>query len=279
MEKCVRLLICPVCDGSLQKAGQTLRCSQAHTFDLSREGCVNLLSGRKRPKIAGDTKDMLRARRAFLERGYYDALSDAINQSVDAFLADAGHVDPAIVDVGCGEGYYLGRLQQRLNGVCCFGVDRSKGAAQMAARRYRDVCFVVADVKRKLPFAARSITILLNIFAPRNVVEFDRVMAGECKALVVIPTPRHLATVREEFGLLGVEPHKKRNVIAQFTPAFRLSDERIVEYDLSLTGDALRDLVQMTPSNWHLDEATRERLKTVDRFETKASVHILVLSR
>lgn len=284
MDHCIELLICPVCDGALRQVGQTLQCPQAHSFDIAREGYVNLMIGHRRPKISGDTKDMLRARRAFLEQGYYQSLSDSLNQRAGAFLADAGYSEPAIVDVGCGEAYYLDRLKQHLDAlradVCSFGIDSSKSAAQMAAGRYGDLRLVVANVNRKLPFATRSIMLMTNIFAPRNVDEFDRVLAQECMLLIVIPTPNHLAAIREEFGLLGIEPDKKQNIVRQFAPAFRLLDEQILEYDLHLNADALRALVQMTPSNWHLDAATRKRLATYKGlYETTAGFHILVFSR
>jgi len=64
---CVQPLICPVCGASLAKANNTLKCPQSHSFDISREGYVNLLlTGQKKPKILGDTKDMVRARRNFI---------------------------------------------------------------------------------------------------------------------------------------------------------------------------------------------------------------------
>jgi len=103
--KCVQLLICPVCEAPLDRVNNTLKCPQAHSFDVAREGYVNLLlAGRKRPKVLGDTRDMLRARRSFLERGSYSPLSDAINERVRDHLANLTPGDtsrPAcIADVG-----------------------------------------------------------------------------------------------------------------------------------------------------------------------------------
>ncbi len=52
-------LICPVCEAQLARVSNMLKCPQAHSFDIAREGYVNLLlAGRKRPKALGDTREM-----------------------------------------------------------------------------------------------------------------------------------------------------------------------------------------------------------------------------
>ncbi|MEA3339719.1 MAG: methyltransferase domain-containing protein [Chloroflexota bacterium] len=281
----MRFLICPVCGASLARVGDTLKCVRMHSFDIAREGYVNLLlSSGKRPKIMGDTREMLRARRNFLERGFYDPLSDAINESVHNRLVD-GASPACIADVGCGEGYYLGRLkryldsQSGLGGVCYFGLDISKEAARLAAKRYQDIRFVVASVNRKLLFPDGSTRVLTNIFAPRNVAEFDRVLAQNGALLIVIPNPGHLASLRSELNLLNIEPDKRNKVVEQFTGPFRLAGEHTVEYEMGLEGEALSSLVQMTPNYWHISDEAWDDVKAVERIQTEASFTILEFSR
>ncbi|MGH2543987.1 MAG: putative RNA methyltransferase, partial [Ardenticatenaceae bacterium] len=80
VDDCFTLLQCPLCQRELSRSGDALRCSHAHSFDLSREGYINLLLGRgKKLAAQGDTKEMLQARRRFLERGHYRPLSETIN--------------------------------------------------------------------------------------------------------------------------------------------------------------------------------------------------------
>jgi SAM-dependent methyltransferase len=172
-----------------------LRCSNSHTFDIAREGYVNLL----RKKLPGDTKEMLVARRDFLERNHYQPLSDMLNQLVHAYLATSS--SPInILDAGCGEGYYLGRLQQYLTDqhyqIQCIGLDISKEAIRMAARHYKQSCFVVANLKERVVLADDALHIILNIFAPRNPAEFTRVLVPGGLLLVAIPAPDHLLQLR-----------------------------------------------------------------------------------
>src|SRR5579872_5299607 len=96
------LLVCPVCQMALRQVDSALICANKHSFDIAREGYVNLLL----QKRSGDAKEMLRARRSFLERGLYQPVSDAVNELARMHLPDTAG-SPHILDAGCGEGYYL----------------------------------------------------------------------------------------------------------------------------------------------------------------------------
>jgi hypothetical protein len=272
-------LICPVCGASLAQVDRSLKCPQAHSFDIAREGYVNLLIRHKRPKITGDSKDMLRARRNFLDRGHYTPLSDAINEQVQRYLAaeSTESVPTCIAEVGCGEGYYVGRLQRHLDGqlgqrnLRYFGLDISKEAARLAAKRYREVCFFVADAKKKILLAGGSVRVLLNVFAPRNVVEFDRIAAQDGMLLIAIPAPDHLIELRSELGLLDIEANKRQRVVEQLAGAFKLAGEQSIAYEMQLGGQELVDLVQMTPNYWHVARERLDSIKTLERIRTRAS--------
>src|SRR2546426_1866256 len=100
MEHCLSILSCPLCQTSLTHTGKTLQCLRAHSFDLAREGYVNFLLKRS----PGDTKEMLLARRTFLERGHYNPLAVRINQFVSTYLSEKGRLEETfILDAGCGE--------------------------------------------------------------------------------------------------------------------------------------------------------------------------------
>jgi len=288
---CVQPLICPVCGASLAKANNTLKCPQSHSFDISREGYVNLLlTGQKKPKILGDTKDMVRARRNFLDQSFYSPLSDAINEYVYNHLVGGSETndDPlpiCVAEVGCGEGYFIGRLKHRLDNrleagnICYFGMDISREAVRLAAKRYREIRFFVANVNKKILFSDHSIRVLLNIFAPRNAGEFDRVMTGDGMLLVAIPGPGHLANLRSDLGLLGIEPNKQGRVVEQFAGTFKLAEKRTMEYEMHLSGEELCDLVGMTPNYWHISEETWDGIKARKRVQTEASFTILTFRR
>ena len=254
------------------KAGNTLKCANAHSFDIAREGYVNLLL----KKFPGDTREMLLARRNFLERGYYLPISDKINELISSYLLDAARDDDSrtIVDAGCGEGYYLGRLKHYLESRavhtgCYLGVDTSKEAIRMAARRYREIGFVVANLKEKLPLAGNSIQAVLNIFAPRNPGEFARIIAPKGLLMIVIPSPKHLLRLRLALNLLNIEENKQQHVIDRFRGLFHLIESTTLEYEIALGNEEILLIVQMTPNYWHMPKQNWESMRTTESFQTE----------
>lgn len=76
-------------------------------------GYVHLLpANRKHSQNPGDDKAMVAARSDFLDRGYYAPLRDALCKLA---LRSAGdRPAPALLDSGCGEGYYTAGLHNAL---------------------------------------------------------------------------------------------------------------------------------------------------------------------
>lgn len=257
------VLECPLCQEPLAQTGAALQCARGHSFDLARDGYVNLLTGKPR----GDTREMAHARRSFLEQGWYAPLAERLRVLAGQSLADADAppVDaaPVMLDAGCGEGYYLGHLLSAPRGddahVCAataqgrvyLGLDISKDAIRMAARRHPSARFVVADVTRRLPLATGVVALLLDVFAPRNAAEFARLVAPGGTLLVVIPAPDHLVELRNALSLLGIEPEKERHVAAQLSGSFDLVSTDALSYPMRLDHAAVTSLVAMTPNAWH----------------------------
>lgn len=290
MDHCLSILTCPVCGAALTREHSSpfLQCISRHTFDLAREGYVNLLL----KKLPGDTKEMLLARRSFLSHGYYEPLSQAINTLVLQYLsqqAEQSHelASINILDAGCGEGYYLGRLKEYLADLpswgekqCCYlGFDISKEAVKMAAKRYKAPTFVVANINQQLVLASSSIAVLLNIFAPRNPGEFARVLAPRGLLLIVIPSPIHLLSLRSVLPLLTIEADKQQRVIAQFADSFTLLETSTLEYEIVLENEELLQLVHMTPNHWHLSESTQQMLQTMQDMRTEVGFICLLFQK
>lgn len=130
----------PICSLPLRPLGRTLACRRTHAFDIARAGYVNLL-GHPHP---GDSRAMLIARRAFLERGHYDPLAAQITDQVLTAFATDGTLRESygtlrLLDAGCGEGAYLRRVHAAVStslGVQdsrFLATDVSKVAVRMAA--------------------------------------------------------------------------------------------------------------------------------------------------
>ena len=76
-------LACPLDGAPLQRQAVSLRCPEGHCFDLAAQGYVNLLPVQnKRSRDPGDSKEMVAARRRFLEVGHYQPIADAVARAV-----------------------------------------------------------------------------------------------------------------------------------------------------------------------------------------------------
>lgn len=285
------LLTCPLCQMHFTKIGNTVKCASGHSFDIAKEGYVNLLT-RKLAATVGDTKEMLQARRAFLEQGHYQPLSNLLNEIVTAYLHDEERENDelphtTLLDIGCGEGYYIGRLQQQLvqgfptAHFCTMGLDIARDALRMAAKRYKATQFVVADAKERLVFASNAFHVLLNIFAPRNIDEFARVLMPGGLLIVVIPQAHHLQQLRSHLHLLGIEEQKEQHVIHQCTASghFTLLATRTLTYEITLQGEEIAQAIMMTPNYWHLSAEISAAMHNIEQLRTDVGFTCVVLQR
>jgi 23S rRNA (guanine745-N1)-methyltransferase len=189
-----------------------------------------------------------------------------------------------MLDAGCGEGYYLDCLQHHLAAMWpdlslgCWGLDSSRDAIQLAARRNRTLSLVVADSKERLPYATHSLQVVLCIFAPRNPVEFARVLAPDGLLLLVIPGPEHLQELRDPLELLAMEDNKRAHVIAAHAPWFTLMEEEQLTYSLDLETEDVRLVVTMSPSHRHMSDRREGRLQTLGRLRVTVAFTLLAFS-
>ena len=269
------LLTCPRCGERLARAGNALQCRVGHSYDIAKEGYINLLlANQKASGSPGDTKEMAVSRRAFLNQGYYEPLSDRI-----ASLAGSETAGLGILDAGCGEGYYLRRLLGTLPlGADGYGLDISKEAIRLGARD-KGACFVVASIHQSLPFAACSLDIVLNVFAPRNPAEFARVLRPGGKALVVVPAEGHLAALHDALGLPHIDGDKERRAVEEFQGAMVPSHSETIRCHRVLPPEDVLHLIQMTPTFWHLSDEARAGLKTLPSLDIEFAFTLIVLRR
>ena len=162
-------VICPVCGAALEPQGTAWRCAQGHCFDVARQGYVNLLTvTQKHSRHPGDTREMVAARRAFLDAGWYAPIAKTLTDLVRRFCPEAA----SVLDAGCGEGYYLSQLgwvPER------WGIDISRDAVRYAAARDRGAHWLTATAAH-LPFSDGGFDCVLSMFALTAGAEFFRVL-------------------------------------------------------------------------------------------------------
>ncbi|OAR24002.1 methyltransferase type 11 [Streptomyces sp. ERV7] len=248
------LLRCPVCRACLRPDRGALRCPAGHTFDIARQGYAGLLTGAR--ATSGDDVAMVQARNRFLSTGTYAPIREALAQLTADVLPDRG----TIVDAGCGTGYYLAGVLDQLPGARGLGLDTSVRALRSAARVHRRAAAASWDVFRPFPLADEVADVVLDVFAPRNPSEFHRVLRPTGRLIVVRPTDRHLAELRGQVpGMVTIDPAKEQRLQHTLGPFFEAAETQRLEYTASLTRQEAADLVRMTPSARHLDDANPAR--------------------
>ena len=267
---------CPLCGALLAEEDRTLRCSGGHAFDQAKEGYVNLLpANQKHSKAPGDDKGMVSARRAFLEKGWYLPLREALCRQAAERTGPAA----AVLDAGCGEGYYTAGVREALLAAGkvpeTAGIDISKFSIQKAAKKYPGIEFAVASAYR-LPVEDGKADLLLNVFSPLAIDEFRRVLKPGGVYLYVVPAAYHLWEMKE---ILYDSPYPNEE---KETPYEGFAYEEIlpVSYRIRLTEQAdIRALFQMTPYYWKTGREGAERLAGVERLDCQVDFRVHVFRR
>src|SRR5437667_10607552 len=220
-------LLCTVrsCHLPLAREERRVVCPRGHCFDIARSGYINLLQPQeRRSRNPGDSAEAVAARRRFLDRGHAEPLLDAIR----AMVAPVG--EGSILDAGCGDGYYLGSLGRGS------GIDISIAAIDLAARRYPQCEWIVANADRFIPYADASFDLILSITGRMNPAEFRRV--GRGYLLVAVAAPEDLMELRGRRGRDRVA-----RTIETFAPFFSLVKRERATTVAELNADETRDLL------------------------------------
>ncbi len=186
------MFICPVCQKELVKEGHEYKCPNGHSYDLAKEGYVNLLLANQKRTFSGDPKDSLLGRQRFLNQGYYQNLSEKLNELVKELNSKV------ILDAGVGTGYYLSNLINYLDNEdnTYYGIDVGKEEVRMAAKKIKNANLAVANIFH-LPFPDQSLDLILSIFSPYAPEEFKRTLGSGGKVLAVQPGKEHLYELKK----------------------------------------------------------------------------------
>lgn len=242
--------------------GDQLTCRQGHHYDAAKQGYYNLLTGRG-TKFRADTSDMVRAREEFQGSGHYLPLADAAAETVANAVTPTvqrgtAAEAPKLLDVGAGTGYYLQRVQESVPVVDAVALDISRYALRRCARTNGRPLSLVWDVWQRLPLQDAAIHVILNIFAPRNLTEFHRVLRPDGHLIVVTPLPGHLQELRETIGMLDVGGDKAEDLRTSALPLFEELESTEISYPMHLSQADVVNAVLMGPSAFHTTVETVE---------------------
>lgn len=242
-------LACPLCQQSLSIEDSSLKCPNRHSYDIAKFGYVNLAPQAKQAKDYDKTN--FQNRQAILEAGFYQHILDELLRLLQTLPEEQ-----TILDVGCGEGYYARKIQEKLPKKDIYAFDLAKDSIQLAAKSDQSlvVKWFVGDLSH-LPIQDQSIDVLLDIFSPANYREFQRVLKKEGLIIKVIPTENHLQEIRQKVSQqLDKKDYSNQSIIQHFQKHFTTLSRKTIESQHSLTRQEKTALLQMTPLLFHVDK-------------------------
>jgi 23S rRNA (guanine745-N1)-methyltransferase len=230
---------------------------------MAKEGYLNLhLAQHRRSRNPGDSDEMIRSRQRFLNAGYYEDLALAIVSGIEQSAANN-----RLLDIGCGEGYYLAQIRKAYPDMQLLGIDIAKTAVRLAAKRKINAQLAV-DSGFKIPLFDSSVDTAISVFSPICATETSRVLRPGGQLIMVGPGEHHLSGLTR-YIYDQPSAHGGNYQSLDSSPEFELLKQSEVVKDISVEGSEIADLLHMTPYYWHAKPEQQERLAELPRLETK----------
>ncbi len=268
------LFKCPVCNHPLDKKQNSYICDNRHTHDIAKEGYVNLLLAQhKRSKNPGDKEEMIRSRQVFLNKGYYKTLSDTIVEYIQTMPQK---FNQNILDIGCGEGYYMHELLKASSNstLLLSGIDISKSAVKLAGKRKMGAMISVASAY-DLPFFDNSFSTILSVFSPVSSVEIKRLLKSHGEIIMVGPGEEHLKGLTTHI-YDEVLPHKGNYSVIDKSKDFNLKEQIEIKDEIVLKQEDILHLLRMTPYYWQISVEKKEKILALDELRTTIHFYLRV---
>lgn len=263
------LFRCPLCRGELRAEGLSLKCGNAHTFDLSRKGYVNFVPGQKPLKY---TKDLFLARERVFEQGFYEPAARRIAELIEDYRQAKKQERLVLTDAGCGQGYYSKFLASRRNDLV-IGFDLSAEAVMLASGGVHRALFMVSDITN-IPVADATQDVVLDILTQANYHEFARILKGGGMVLKVIPGAQYLKEIRDLLkGKLRRDAYSADAVIQHFKEHHSGAAVHSLHYALPLDQRQASDFLKMTPMTLQIGPS-QIRAEELDHI----TIHLLFLT-
>ena len=260
--------ICPICKTPL--AGErSLKCENGHCFDRAKSGYINLLSGKGGNH--GDPKDMVLARKSFLDKGYYEPLRENVADTAKDITPNNG----TLLDCGCGECYYTDRIKELLPDAHVMGIDVSKDAVNYGCKRNKSLDLAVASVYA-MPVADSFVDTAVSIFAPCAAEEFARVLKPGGHLIMAIGGEDHLWSLKK-----AVYDTPYKNEVADYSmKGFEFIGKKNLKYiiDLACTED-IKNLFSMTPYYHKTSQSDMVKLDELNTLTTEIEFEILIYKK
>ena len=263
--------VCPKCSKPLEVLGGVAKCPDGHSYDRAKAGYYNLLLSSV-GGTHGDNREMVEARRDFLDTGAYKPLADKV-----AELVSSHFLGGALLDIGCGEGYYTNIIENSIRdtGALVSAFDISRDAIKYAAKRNSRVEYAVASAYH-MPVADASFDAIVNMFSPLATDEIIRALKPGGIFVMAIPGENHL------FGLKKATyktPYKNEVADPTIDGLDLILTERVA-YDLLLdSSEKINSLFMMTPYAYRTKKEDKERVLALASLKTEIEFVVFVYKK
>lgn len=225
---------CPMCCANSKITEISLLCENNHRYDFSKKGYIHLINNYKATKY---NEELFIARKNIFETGFYKPVLEVLKVLMEKYSKKV------VVDVGCGEGYYIRNLKKMFPNKYFFGLDNSKSALGTAVKVDKDNPYMLANLAA-LPFKDKSVSCVLNILTPANYEEFFRVLGEEGYLIKIIPNADYLKEIRD---LVSVGEYTNCDTIKLIENTCDIVERTRISNTYRLTEILAENFLKMTP--------------------------------
>ena len=246
------IYLCPKCKEQSEINEKSLVCKNNHSYDFSKKGYIHLINNYKATKY---NMELFDARQIVFGNDFYKPVLEQLQKII------AKYGGQNILDLGCGEGYYIDGLKRIFPEKYFYGLDNSKEAIELAVKKDKNNPYMLANLSN-LPFGENSIDCILNILTPANYDEFFRVLGKEGYLIKIIPGAKYLQEIR---SLVGFDSYTNEETVKLIEDNCTILERIIVNNNYQLNYELASNFFKMTPLTFskEIDENTIRRLKNI----------------
>lgn len=255
-------IICPICKEKLIKDDKRYYCSNRHSFDISKEGYVNLYL--KKAIDSGDSKESINARHSFLNKNYYLFLKEKMNEIITDLDITS------LCDLACGEGYYTKDLKVEHK----TGIDLSKKGLKIASKNDPSTTYILSSIFHT-PIEDKSVDMAITCFAPIAKEEIKRILKDSGYFLLINPHADHLYELKK---VIYENPYENIDDDIDID-GLKLINKEVISNKFTLEKEDLYNLFKMTPYFYKTSKEDKDKLDNIDSLEITFSFNVYLYQK